>query len=73
MNYMYTTTPLDLISEKREELSKKYRDIISKKIPTRGEVESMYWLSIWIQEYDNTIKALKRRNKTGEIDGNEGN
>jgi len=56
-DYMYTTPPLELIGEKREELSTAYRKVYGSK--RKSHQASLHWLPIWIGEYDKAIAKLK--------------
>ena len=53
--FQFTKPPLDLIAEKREDMSSQLRKIVDK--PQYGE--QRHWLSVWIREYDKAIKAIK--------------
>jgi len=57
-DYSYTESPLDMISKKREELSSAYLEILCSK--KKSHRENIYWLPIWIAEYDKSIEKLKR-------------
>lgn len=50
-------SPLDLIAEKREELSEQYRKVYGSK--KAKDKNNLYWLPIWIGEYDKAIEKLK--------------
>ena len=58
--YTYTTSPLDLIAEKREELSYQYRQLLQSKRRwwQRRSLDDEYWVGVWIAEYDKAIRAL---------------
>ena len=55
-SYICTTHPIELLEEKREELSTAYRKIYGSKKKT--DQSNLYWLPIWISEYDNAISRL---------------
>jgi len=67
---MYTDLPIELIREMREELSYQYRKIYGSK-KAKDKV-NLYWLPIWIDEYDIAIqkitKKARRRDIAKEID-----
>jgi hypothetical protein len=62
-DYMYTDAPLHLIATKREALSVVYRGIYGS--TKRRHKEALYWLPIWIGEYDKAIKKLQEEDDDG--------
>jgi hypothetical protein len=60
-SYVCTTHPIDLLGEKREELSAAYRKIYGSK--AQRHQTNLYWLPKWIDEYDRAIERLKGHNE----------